>query len=77
MRGRSKREREGLEGGWTMRGPMLLGSQPKSSTRLMGSPLLCDPSLENWSRHPDSCPPSSTHCDGAWHVDGGGGRDEG
>lgn len=50
---------------------MLPGSQPKSRTRLMGSPLLCDPSLENWSRHPDSCLPSSAYCDGAWHVDGG------
>lgn len=48
---------EGLEG--YDEGPMLLGSQPKSRTRLMGSPLLCDPSLENWSRHPDSCLPQS------------------
>lgn len=56
---------------------MLLWSQPKSRTRLMGSPLLCDPSLENWSRHPDSCLPSSAYRDGAWRVDGGGGRDEG
>lgn len=28
-------------------GPILLGSQPKSRTHLMGSPLLCDLSLEN------------------------------
>lgn len=52
---------------------MLLRSQPKSRTRLMGSLLLCDPSLENWSRHPDSCLPSYAYCVGAWHADGGGG----
>lgn len=30
----------------------------------MGSPLLCDLGLEDWSRHPDSCLPSSAYCDG-------------
>lgn len=34
--------------------PVLLRSQPKSRTCLMGSPLLRDPRLEDCSRHCDS-----------------------
>ena len=47
----------GTGGGGYDEGLVLSGSQPKSRTRLMGSPPLRDPSLENWSRHPDSCLP--------------------
>lgn len=74
-RGRSKKKKRkgeavGRERGSYDDGPMLLGSQPKSRTGLMGSPLLCDPILKNWSRHPNSCLPSCAYCNGDWPVDG-------
>lgn len=45
--GVKRRESERRVGGGYAEKPMLLGSQPKSRAPLMGSPLLCDPSLEN------------------------------
>lgn len=65
--GVEERDRGGAAGeekGSYDNGPMLLGSQPKSRTGLMGFPLLFDPSLENWSRHPDSCLPPPPGCGG-------------
>lgn len=46
VRREREEERVGGEEGYD-EGPILLGSQPKSRTHLMGSPLSYDPSLEN------------------------------
>lgn len=71
-RGRPVREEGGvveLVGGMLKgKGPTLLGSQPKCRPPLMGSPLLCDPSSENWSKHPDSCLPCSLSVATGWTV---------